>query len=158
VLGSFVRSIGTIEVDRGNDTTTALDAAARALEAGELVALMPQGTIPRGPDFFDPVLTGRTGAARLAAATGAPVVPVGLWGTERVWPRSSKVPKLLTLNPPRVQVRVGDAVGGLTGRAPADTKRIMRAIVDLLPPEARQRREPTEAELRASYPGGRLPG
>jgi putative phosphoserine phosphatase/1-acylglycerol-3-phosphate O-acyltransferase len=157
VLGRLVRSIGTIEVDRGNDTTAALDAATQALEAGEVVGVLPEGTIPRGPAFFEPVLRGRTGAARLAAATGAPVVPVGLWGTERVWPRSSKVPKVVTLNPPRVQVRVGEPVGGLTGKATPDTKRIMSAIVDLLPPEARQRREPTEDELRASYPGGRIP-
>jgi putative phosphoserine phosphatase/1-acylglycerol-3-phosphate O-acyltransferase len=93
----------------------------------------------------------------LAASCDAPVIPVGLWGTERVWPRSAKVPSLVTLNPPRVQVRVGPPVAGLTGTADADTKRIMRAIVELLPPEAKLRREPTEAELRASYPGGRLP-
>jgi putative phosphoserine phosphatase/1-acylglycerol-3-phosphate O-acyltransferase len=157
VLGRLVRSIGTIEVDRGNDTSAALDAATRALETGEVVAVLPEGTIPRGPAFFDPVLKGRSGAARLAAATGAPVVPVGLWGTERVWPRSSKVPKVVTLNPPRVQVRVGAPVGGLSGKATPDTKRIMSAIVDLLPPEARQHRQPTEDELRASYPGGRIP-
>ena len=52
----------------------------RALEAGELVAMMPQGTIPRGQAFFDPVLKGRWGAARLAAMTqraGDPGRPVG---------------------------------------------------------------------------------
>ena len=48
---------------------------------------MPEGTIPRGPAFFDPELKGRWGAARLAAMTGAPVIPVGMWGTEQVWPR-----------------------------------------------------------------------
>ena len=54
--------------------------AAVALEGGELVCLLPQGTIPRGEKFFDPVLKGRTGAARLAAMTGAPVIPFGVWG------------------------------------------------------------------------------
>ena len=57
-----------------------------------MVALMPQGTIPRGPAFFDPELKGRWGAARLAAMTGAPVIPVGLWGTEKVWPRNARLP------------------------------------------------------------------
>src|SRR3546814_2323589 len=97
--------------------------------AGELVALMPQGTIPRGPAFFDPELKGRWGAAKLAAMTKAPVIPVGMWGTEQVWPRSARLPNLLNVtNPPLVTVRVGDPVA-VKGRSPdADTKRIMSAI------------------------------
>jgi putative phosphoserine phosphatase/1-acylglycerol-3-phosphate O-acyltransferase len=123
---------------------------------GEIVALMPQGTIPRGPAFFDPVLKGRWGAARLAAMTGAPVIPVGLWGTERVWPRSERLPNVLALaNPPLVTVTAGSAVAGLTGRsADADTKRIMKAISALLPAEARRKRTPTAEELAATYPPG----
>lgn len=157
VFGRLVRSIGTIEVDRGSGSSAPLEAAARALRAGEVVAILPQGTIPRGPAFFEPRLEGRTGAARLAVETEAPVVPIGLWGTERVWPRSAKLPRIMTLNPPRVQVRVGGPVTGLSGKPEADTRKLMAAIVTLLPPEASVRREPTEAELRASYPGGRPP-
>jgi putative phosphoserine phosphatase / 1-acylglycerol-3-phosphate O-acyltransferase len=98
-----------------------------ALEAGELVAIMPQGTIPRGPAFFDPELKGRWGAARLAAMTKAPVIPVGLWGTEKVWPRSERLPRVWNvLDPPLVTIRVGTPVRSLAGRSPkADTKRIM---------------------------------
>jgi putative phosphoserine phosphatase/1-acylglycerol-3-phosphate O-acyltransferase len=124
------------------------------LAAGEVVVLMPQGTIPRGEAFFDPDLKGRSGAARLAALSGAPVVPVGLWGTERVWPRSSRLPAVTNLaSPPRITVRVGPPVKDLTltDRA-ADTARIMEAIVDLLPPEARVRRQPTPEELALTYP------
>ena len=73
-----------------------------------MVAMMPEGTIPRGKAFFNPVLKGRWGAARLAAMTGAPVIPVGLWGTEKVWPRSERLPNLLALrNPPTVTIRIG---------------------------------------------------
>ena len=73
--------------------------------------MLPQGTIPRGRDFFDPVLHGKTGTARLAASTGATVVPVGLWGTEKVWPRSARVPDFtLVRHPPKVTVRVGRPV------------------------------------------------
>ncbi|HVC68349.1 MAG TPA: HAD-IB family hydrolase, partial [Acidimicrobiales bacterium] len=112
-----------------------------------------QGTIPRGAAFFDPVLSGKTGAARLAAATGAPVVPIGLWGTERVWPRSSKVPNVANLqHPPRVTVTVGPPVvlGGTD--AVADTVALMDAVVDLLPPEAREVHVPTDEELAATRP------
>lgn len=157
VVGTLARAIGTIRVDRGSGSSTPLDQAARALEAGEVVALMPQGTIPRGLEFFDPELRGRPGAARLAKATGAPVVPIGLWGTERVWPRKSKVPRLVTINPPNVRARVGEPLTGLKGSDAAVTKRIMAAITGLLPPEAHVRREPTRGELAATYPGGNLP-
>ncbi|HEX2039751.1 MAG TPA: HAD-IB family hydrolase, partial [Acidimicrobiales bacterium] len=85
VIGPAAKAMGGIRVDRGSGSQEPLREAARVLEAGELVVLMPQGTIPRGRDFYKPTLTGKTGAARLAAMTRAPVVPIGLWGTEQVW-------------------------------------------------------------------------
>ena len=122
-----------------------------------MVALMPQGTIPRGRAFFDPVLRGRPGAARLAAATGAPVIPVGMWGTEAVWPRSSQLPNVgNVVHPPTVRVRVGPPVSGLGRGDDEDTATIMRAIGALLPPEASRRREPSEAELVRTYPKGKV--
>ncbi len=81
------------------------------------------------------------------------MIPVGLWGTEPVWPRSAKVPNVLNLtNPPTVQVRVGRPVELAYDDIRADTERIMEAIMALLPPEAREAREPTEEELRKSKP------
>jgi putative phosphoserine phosphatase/1-acylglycerol-3-phosphate O-acyltransferase len=106
-----------------------------ALAGGELVAIMPQGTIPRGDAFFDPQLKGRPGAARLAAETRAAVVPIGVWGTEHVWPRSERLPRMWNVvHPPTVSVRVGEPVE-LKYRSPqADTRRIMAAVTGLLPP------------------------
>jgi putative phosphoserine phosphatase/1-acylglycerol-3-phosphate O-acyltransferase len=156
IVGQVAKAMGGIRVERGTGSDEPLAEAAAALAAGELVALMPEGTIPRGPAFFDPVLKGRWGAARLAAMSGAPVIPVGLWGTEQVWPRSERLPNLLALrHPPTVRIRVGKPVAGLTGRsADADTKRIMTAITKLLPAEARKKRTPTPEELAKTYPGG----
>jgi putative phosphoserine phosphatase / 1-acylglycerol-3-phosphate O-acyltransferase len=156
VVGPVARAMGGIRVERGTGSDEPLAAAALALEAGQVVALMPQGTIPRGPAFFDPELKGRWGAARLAAMTGAPVIPVGLWGTEQVWPRSERLPRVWNvLDPPLITIRVGTPVRSLTGRSPkADTKRIMDAIVALLPAEARERRDPTPEELARTYPPG----
>ena len=120
-----------------------------------MVAIMPQGTIPRGRAFFEPVLVGRWGAARLAAMTKAPVIPVGLWGTERVWPRSSRLPNVLNVtNPPVVTVRMGPPVELKYRSADADTKRIMAAITDLLPPEARERHVPDARAAGADVPAG----
>lgn len=135
VVGAAAKAMGGIRVDRGAHTAAdSLREAKRALQAGELVAIMPQGTIPRGSAFFEPVLEGKSGAARLAATTKAPVVPVGLWGTERVWPRSAKLPNVLNVtNPPEVRVRVGRPVELAYDDPRADTERIMQAIMDLLP-------------------------
>src|SRR5690606_13009709 len=108
-----------------------------------------------GPAFFEPELRGRWGAARLAHLTRAPVVPIGLWGTERVWPRSARLPKLFNItDAPTVSAEVGPTVELKYRSLDADTKRIMAAIVDLLPPEARRRRTPTADELAATYPPG----
>jgi len=156
IVGQVARAMGGIRVERGTGSDEPLAEAAAALEAGELVALMPQGTIPRGPAFFDPVLKARWGAARLAALTGAPVIPVGLWGTEKVWPRSERLPNVLALgNPPTITITAGPQVQDLHGRSlDADTKRIMKAVATLLPAEARRRRTPTAEELARTYPPG----
>jgi putative phosphoserine phosphatase/1-acylglycerol-3-phosphate O-acyltransferase len=154
VLGTLARAMGGIRVDRGTGSGEPLREAARALAAGELVILMPQGTIPRGRAFFEPTLVGKKGAARLAAMTRAPVVPIGLWGTEQVWPRSSRLPNITNVfSPPEVRVRVGEPVDGLAYDDPAaDTERIMAAIMALLPDEARVDREPTEDEIARAMP------
>jgi putative phosphoserine phosphatase / 1-acylglycerol-3-phosphate O-acyltransferase len=155
VVGQISRAMGGIRVDRGTGSSEPLQRAADAVAGGEVVAMMPQGTIPRGPAFFDPVLKARWGAARLAQLTRAPVIPIGIWGTERVWPRSSRLPDVLNLlDPPLVTVRVGDPVDLKHRSVAKDTERIMEAIVDLLPPEARRRHEPTPEELARTYPPG----
>jgi putative phosphoserine phosphatase/1-acylglycerol-3-phosphate O-acyltransferase len=158
VFGAIAKAMGGIRVDRGTGSDEPLKAAAEALLGGEVVALMPEGTIPRGEAFFDPELKGRLGAARLAQLTGAPVVPVGLWGTEKVWPRSSRLPRLLNIvDAPTVTAQVGKPVELKHKSLEADTKKIMKAIVKQLPPEARVRRTPTAEELAATYPPGRRP-
>jgi putative phosphoserine phosphatase/1-acylglycerol-3-phosphate O-acyltransferase len=155
VVGSLAAAMGGIRVDRGTGSDEPLRLAAEALAAGEMVAIMPEGTIPRGPAFFEPELKGRWGAARLAQLTEATVVPIGLWGTEQVWPRSSRVPKLFNVaDAPTVTATVGDPVE-LKGKSlDKDTKRIMKAIAGVLPPESQIRREPTPADLAATYPPG----
>ncbi len=153
LVGTVARSLGGIPVARGSGSDQPLREAEAALKAGEVVMVLPQGTIPRGEAFFDPVLHGRTGAARLAAGTGAAVVPVGLWGTERVWPRSAHLPDVsLVCRPPRVTVRVGRPIGLSLTDAVADTATIMEAISALLPRESRVRHEPTPEELARTKP------
>jgi putative phosphoserine phosphatase/1-acylglycerol-3-phosphate O-acyltransferase len=158
VVGQLARAFGGIRVERGTGSDEPLQEAAKALGAGQIVTLMTEGTIPRGEAFFDPVLKGRWGAARLAAMTGAPIVPVGMWGTERVWPRSSRLPNVLQVtNPPLITIRVGPPVFVDGDDPDTDTKLIMESISALLPPEARVKRTPTAEELAATYPPGKAP-
>ena len=117
LVGWVARALGGIAVDRGSGSVRPLRMAEAALRAGEVVIVLPQGTIPRGEAFFDPVLQGRTGTARLAAATGATVVPVGLWGTEQVWPRARRLPNVTSvLHPPTVVRHRGSARWPRAGR------------------------------------------
>jgi putative phosphoserine phosphatase/1-acylglycerol-3-phosphate O-acyltransferase len=155
IVGQIAAALGGIRVDRGTGSDEPLKAAVEALEYGDMVAVMPQGTIPRGIAFFDPKLKGRWGAARLAAMTGAPVIPIGLWGTEKVWPRSARLPNVLNIvDPPAVTIRVGTPVPLKYQSPDADTKRIMKALMDLLPPESRVKHRPTAEELAAALPRG----
>ena len=155
VVGQIAAAMGGIRVERGTGSDAPLQAAADALAAGDLVALMPQGTIPRGRAFYEPKLKGRWGAARLAAMTKAPVIPIGLWGTEKVWPRSARVPNVLNVvAPPTVSINVGAPVSLKYKDPDADTKKIMKAIMALLPPEAREARDPSPEEIALAMPPG----
>lgn len=134
VVGQIAKALGGIRVDRGSGSDEPLEEAARTLDAGGAIMIFPQGTIPRGDAALDPVLRGKSGAARLAAMTRAPLVPIGLSGTEVVWPRESRLPNILeVLNPPTVRIRVGERVDLKYRSADADTKRIMSAIACVLP-------------------------
>jgi len=154
VVGFLSKMAGGIRVNRASGSSEPLEHAIRALRAGEAVALAPEGTIPRGPAFFRTELKGRWGAARLAQATHAPVVPVGLWGTEKVWPRNARLPRFDFEDRPVVRVRVGDRVELKYRSLEADTKRIMSALVEQLPDEARVEHTPTTEQLLATYPPG----
>ena len=118
VVGALATALGGIPVDRASGGPSRSSTPPSALEGGELVCLLPQGTIPRGEKFFDPVLKGRTGAARLAAMTGAPVIPFGVWGTEKVWPRSEPVPRMLNLTAPADRAGAGRPARSSSSCAP----------------------------------------
>ncbi|WP_336923011.1 lysophospholipid acyltransferase family protein [Aquipuribacter sp. SD81] len=135
-LGALLRSAEQIPVHRGGDASATYRSAVEAVEAGLLVAVFPEGTLTRDPDLWP--MRGKTGAARIALSTGAPVVPIGQWGPHRVLPRYGRV-----LRPfPRKTVHVwaGPPVDldDLRGR-PLDqavlveaTDRIMRALTAIV--------------------------
>ncbi|MDQ1385314.1 MAG: hypothetical protein QOG65_2693 [Actinomycetota bacterium] len=87
VLGALLRAAHQIPVYRGTaDSSGALSAAVEALRNGECVTVFPEGTIS---EDFEP-MRGKSGTARLAQASGVPIVPVGLWGTHRLLTKGRK--------------------------------------------------------------------
>jgi 1-acyl-sn-glycerol-3-phosphate acyltransferase len=81
VFGTILHHLGHVPVRRGTAMARfSLAPALAALQAGECVGVFPEGGISRD---LEP-RPGQTGAARLAAASGVPVVPVGLWGAHRL--------------------------------------------------------------------------
>jgi 1-acyl-sn-glycerol-3-phosphate acyltransferase len=82
VVGAILRALGDIPAGKSRRSSgSSLDAAAEVLRDGGCLGIFPEGAL--SPDL-EP-LAGRTGVARLAQMTGAPVLPVGLWGTHRIW-------------------------------------------------------------------------
>lgn len=85
VFGRLFQAAGQIPVHRG--TTNAINAyrdAIAALEQGQCIALYPEGTTTKDPDNWP--MAGKTGAARMALATGVPVIPVAQWGAHEIMP------------------------------------------------------------------------
>ncbi|GAB3585164.1 HAD-IB family hydrolase [Calidifontibacter terrae] len=161
LLGPVLRMLGGLSVDReGTDPNAPdpLQEAAVALAGGDMVGVMPQGTIPRGLKFFSDELRGYPGTARLAAMSKAPVIPFAVGGTEVVWPRASKAPNVTTLwHPPTVVVNIGPPVDLKYRSEQADTKRIMAAIAAQLPDCARDIAVTDIDQVATTYPGGKIP-
>lgn len=130
-----VRAFGSFTVRRGAADREAIRRALEALEQGRSLAVFPEGTRSRSGALGEPY----AGVGMLALRTGAPVVPIGISGTDQVSPF-----KLLWQRP-RVVVRVGRPIpaarvsGALRGAGREHTERVMEAIADLLPDEQRGR-------------------
>ncbi len=119
----FFRAIGASPVHRGAGQAAldALDQQRRLLDEGFAVALYPEGTRSTDGRLYK----GRTGVAFLALQTGAPVVPVGLVGTDKVMPVGAKFPSLRE----RVTVRFGAPLD-LAHHGPASSGRARRLATD----------------------------
>jgi len=94
VVGWVVRSAGQIPVFReSRNATAAFAGAVAAIEAGECVAIYPEGTLTRDPSLWP--MVAKTGAARVALTTGCPVIPIAQWGAQRILAPYTKRPHLL---------------------------------------------------------------
>jgi len=82
-VGWALRRFRQIPLRRGERDAAALEEAVATVRAGALVGIFPEGRVGDGAELQP----GHRGVARIALAAGAPVVPTGIWGTQRRWPR-----------------------------------------------------------------------
>jgi 1-acyl-sn-glycerol-3-phosphate acyltransferase len=85
-FGWVVKAFDQIPIRRGEGDEAALDEAIGSIRAGALAAIAPEGRVNENPAAGLQRI--RSGVARMAIPTGAPVVPVGIWGTQTRWGRS----------------------------------------------------------------------
>ena len=128
----FFRGVGQIPIRRegGSASERALASATEVLEAGGVFGIYPEGTRTRDGYLH----RGHTGVARLALRTGAPIVPVGMTGTDEINPIGRKLPRLFRT----VTIRFGSpiAVDRYAGRE--QDRLVLRQITDEVMFEIRQ--------------------
>jgi 1-acyl-sn-glycerol-3-phosphate acyltransferase len=98
-LGWFLTALGGFPVHRGTADREALRAGLACIERGEPLVMFPEGTRQSGPvlaEMFD-------GPAYVACRTGAPILPVGMSGTEAAMPRGAKL-----VRPVKVRIVIGE--------------------------------------------------
>ncbi|HTG41112.1 MAG TPA: lysophospholipid acyltransferase family protein [Methylomirabilota bacterium] len=125
VVGYVARNGGIHPVDRGAADVDAFRTAERVLREGHILMIFPEGTRSPTGELQKP----KDGLAMLALRTGAPIVPIGISNTDRVWPKGKLLPR-----PGRhATMRVGYAFR-LADELPAglDRKRAKAAATDLI--------------------------
>jgi 1-acyl-sn-glycerol-3-phosphate acyltransferase len=104
-IGLLMRGMRHISVDRSAGAG-AYREAVRALEKGEIVGVFPEATISTSFELK----AFKTGAARMAISSGAPIVPMVIWGGQRVWTKRRK-PDLRRRRVP-ISIAIGEPLRG----------------------------------------------
>jgi 1-acyl-sn-glycerol-3-phosphate acyltransferase len=100
-LGKLLLTVGAFQVHRESADREALQRAEEVLKKGQVLVLFPEGTRREGAAIEDLM----EGATFLSARTGAPIVPVGIGGSDLAMPKGSSIPKPYT-----IQVVIGPAI------------------------------------------------
>ena len=102
VMKQIMYGLNQIPVDRsgGRKSLMAIDSALPVLRDGHVLGIYPEGT--RSPDGR--LYRGRPGVAKVALDAPAPIIPVGIFGTDKVQPIGARIPRI----GPQVEVRVGE--------------------------------------------------
>jgi 1-acyl-sn-glycerol-3-phosphate acyltransferase len=138
IIGWTAANGGVHPVDREGADVEAFRLAKRILDEGNVLFVFPEGT--RSPDGA--LQEARDGVAVLAQRTGAPIVPIGISGSNGVWPKGQRLPHpgghvTIRVGTP---FRIADEIPSGTDRRAAKglvTSLIMERIAELLPPAQR---------------------
>lgn len=136
IAGPLMRGMHHIPVDRSAGRASYDEAVAR-LRAGEVVGVFPEATISRS-FTVKPI---KSGAVRMAADAGVPVLPMSLWGTQRLWTKGR--PRTLTKRHVPIHIHAGEAFRP----GPDDDP-------DVLSEQLRARMSAILDDLQTGYPDG----
>ncbi|HEY8374046.1 MAG TPA: lysophospholipid acyltransferase family protein [Pseudonocardiaceae bacterium] len=119
----FFSAVGQVPIDRSSAAAAqaALDTGVRLLREGKLLGIYPEGT--RSPDGR--LYKGKTGVARMALEAGVPVIPVAMFGTDKVNPIGSKM-----WRPHRVHIKIGKPLDFSRYAELAGDRFVERSITD----------------------------
>ncbi|MEU2724929.1 lysophospholipid acyltransferase family protein [Streptomyces smyrnaeus] len=130
-VGAAMRGTGQIPVYRESaDAVGAFRAAVEAIEKGECVAFYPEGTLTRDPQMWP--MTGKTGAARVALLTRAPVIPVAQWGANLAMPPYAKEKKLRLFPRKTFIVQAGPPLDLSAYYDREPTAEVLREVTDVM--------------------------
>lgn len=135
IAGPLMRGMHHISVDRSSGQASYREAVA-ALRAGEVVGVFPEATISRS-FTVKPI---KTGAVRMAAEAGVPLIPMTVWGSQRLWTKGR--PRNLTQRHVPILIRAGEPVHPTAG----DDQ-------DALTQDLRTRMSTLLDEAQRDYPG-----
>lgn len=125
VVGQFFRVLGAFPVRRGEPDRQALKTALEVLRGGGLLVLFPEGKRAKEGDKG----AFRRGAGFFAVETGAPIVPMAIIDSDKIWPRGAKVPRF-----PKVRVFIGNPITldetGVNRDAPGWKKQASKILVE----------------------------
>ncbi|MCM2425918.1 lysophospholipid acyltransferase family protein [Streptomyces sp. RKAG337] len=150
-VGMMLRGTGQIPVYReSTDAANAFRAAVAAINSGECVAFYPEGTLTRDPDQWP--MTGKTGAARVALLTKAPVIPIAQWGANEAMPPYAKGKKFFLFPRKTLRVIAGPPVDLSRFYGQEPTAEVLREVTDVIMAEITEllavlRGEPAPAAL-----------
>jgi 1-acyl-sn-glycerol-3-phosphate acyltransferase len=119
-----------IRRQRPADLEGAFEQAREILDAGGVLAIFPEGTRSRDGQLH----RGHPGAAHLALETGAPLVPVGIIGTDQILPTGARLVRPFR----RATLRIGDPIWPVAGGFTTSTNRARRIVTDTLMAEIRR--------------------
>jgi 1-acyl-sn-glycerol-3-phosphate acyltransferase len=120
----FFSGVGQVPIDRtgGRASDDALRAGLRVLGEGRSLGIYPEGTRSHDGRLY----RGKTGVARLALESGAPVIPMAMVNTFELMPAGRRLPRLR----PRPGVRFGPPLDLSRYQGRADDREVLRAVTD----------------------------